>query len=713
MGLRVGIDLGTTYSGVAYIDSVGMPRMIKNSFGDTVTPSVLCFKADGSVLHGEDAKNEQESGNPNVASFYKRSMGSETFMAVYAGKTYTPTDLSSIFLRKLVAEASESIGQPITEAVITVPAYFAARERQATIEVGERAGLKVLGLLSEPSAAAYAYGLNGSNANGKTIMIYDLGGGTFDVTIARITEDEVKVLGCDGDHQLGGKDWDDALARHLLRAMCDELGIEYEEINPTLSEMNALIVQAENAKRQLSTRNEIKLKLSAGGYTASVSITRNDFEAATEHLLRKSTSVIEHLLEELGLSWYNIDGSLLVGGSTRMPCVRSYLRNATGKEPLSGINADEAVALGAAIHANMIVQSKKTLGGGSSAPKLTLMGARKLSDSIAHAMGMIAESDDRSRYVNSIIIPKHTPIPARMTRSYKLRVPKTGGILEAYVLQGSNQRVLNNTVYAKYVVEGIEREGQGDSIVEVTYAYTENATIEVTAKQPFFNRDLVVRKDQVESDLSRFDRAPEALEVEVTEAYRFMVAIDVSGSMSGNPIREARSALVDFLKSVEETESQVGIMVFADECKIIAEPTDDFRRLKSLGKTISDNGDVGYGTSANPIEEWRRGVIGKQSIADFFFFKKKRECDYHDCLIVLTDGEWFAQNEAIRSAKAAINGGAEIIAIGFGSADRYFLSQIASSDDYSALIDLSSLRETFSTIGRTMTTGGGLTLKGK
>lgn len=720
MGLSVGIDLGTTYSAVAFVDDSGLPRIIKSDEGESTTPSVLCFSDDGSVVFGLEAKQLQEFGDANAASFYKRDMGNPNYSVEYAGRTYSPTELSSIFLKKLVEQASREVGQKIDSAVITVPAYFAARERQATIEAGKLAGLNVIALLSEPSAAAYAYGLTGGTER-KKILIYDLGGGTFDVTIAEIDKSEVRVLGCDGNHRLGGKDWDDALATHLLQAMCDEVDIDYEDINLTQQEMNALIVQAEQAKRQLSAREKVQLKVSASGQSAVVEATRDDFEKCTAHLLRMTIDVIEKLLLELNLGWQDIDGTLLVGGSTRMPAVKAYLRDSTGKESLSGINPDEAVALGAAIRANMESKPQFSLAGGAQTFKLR--GAKTLIDSTAHAMGMIAESEDRSRYVNSTIIPRHSSIPACMKREYSLRVPSKGGELEVYVLQGSNERVLDNVVYAKYVVEGIEREASGESTVEVSYEYTENATIEVSARQPRINKSLLIRQEPVEDDLSRFDGAPPALESIVDEGPQLYItlSVDVSGSMSGAPLTKAKESMRDFVDSFEESDAKISVLPFSDSCSLFCKPTDNYNEVReAISRIEIAVYGMGYGNAADPIAYWFANIYSctpESEKDETFSFKKRnikkrsKERPVHNCLIVLTDGVWPCQKSAISNAKAAATEGADIIAIGFGDAEERFLRKIATSDDLATLTSVNQLSETFSTIGRALASGSGLSLR--
>ena len=723
MGMRVGIDLGTTYSAVAAIGPEGAPYVVKNSEGSATTPSVVCFLSDGSKAFGEEAKGYQEEGDAGAAAFFKRSMGADDALVEVAGRAYTATDLSSLLLRHLVDEAAAATGQPVDAAVVTVPAYFGARERRATIDAAEQAGLRVIGLLSEPSAAALAYGLAGKDGS-KTVLVYDLGGGTFDATIARIDENEVRVLGCDGDHRLGGKDWDDALSHLLVDTLADELDEDSGDLLLSADESAALMVKAEQAKRQLSSRERVRLQLSAGGRTGAVVIERADFEQATESLLRTTETICARLLSECGLGWSDLDGTVLVGGSTRMPAVARFLSEATGTEPLRGVNPDEAVALGAAIHANMPEKPAYALGGGASkAPGgLALKGAKTLVDSVAHAMGMVAESPDRSRYVNSVIIPKNSAIPACESKRYSLRVPARGGLLEVYVLQGDVERVLDNDLYAKYEVRGIQREGDSESTVEVTYAYTADATIEVTATQPALSTDLQVVQLPLDGDLSRFDGVPPKLEESTGgmgdgRPMRIMLAVDVSGSMFGEPIEQAQAAMCGFVDELDGTDSEIACMVFADwnvlMCGYLPVSEGIHEISRAIGSVDVGVNGAGGGNCAEPIGYWLEEVDeiyanGRQSQG--FYGRLYPNIESHDCLVLLTDGIWSTQYAAYESAAAAAQKGYDIIAIGFGGADEGFLKRIATCDDYASLTDLSHLTETFSTIGRAMASGDGLRL---
>ena len=705
MGIVVGIDLGTTFSAVARVGEDGRPHILPNSSGETTTPSVVAVREDGSILWGDEAKESQLMGDANAASFYKRSMGESTYVERLQGMTFDATDLSAIFLRNLLADVSAANGVEIDAAVVTVPAYFGATQREATQEALRRTGVRVLGVLNEPSAAAYAYGLTGAGAD-RTVLIYDLGGGTFDVTVARISADEIHVLASNGNHHLGGRDWDAILTDMLLEGLCEELDMDREGLDLSLSDLGTLAVLSERTKRELSARPRTRARVSVAGATGTVEVTRQEFEEATAHLLTMTTDLCEETIaeaaESLGrpLAWADLDGVVLIGGSTRMPQVAAYLERQTGRPPLGGVNPDEAVALGAAIYASQLAEAE------GDSPRFLLGGsAPRLVDCTAHPMGMIAESPDRSRYVNSTIIPKNATVPASESREYLIPVPTWGtGRLEVYVLQGSEPRPLDNDVVGKYVVTGIERE-KGDAKVRVTYSYTENATIEVSADQPALGRELTVERAEVEGDLSRFDRSP--LENETSEPacapMRVMIAIDTSGSMYGQGFLAAHEAVRGFLSSIEGAPVEVGLMCFSDRAKIVAQVgTSPEKLLACSSPDALQATNLGVGNENDPLRNY----------SVWYSSQGRRGRSVANCLLLLTDGVWdtSACEEAQKYSRKLRKENVVIIGIGVAAADPEFLRSISTSDSYAGLFDFSQLGETFSTIGRSIASGSEIRL---
>lgn len=701
MGITVGIDLGTTFSAVACIGAEGKPVILKNSLGASTTPSVVAIERDGSVLFGEEAKESQLMGNESAASFYKRNMGEKGFEEDIYGMRFDATDFSAIFLRKLLADISAANNISIDAAVVTVPAYFKAAQREATQEALTRTGVTALGVLNEPSAAAYAYGLTGADTE-KTVLVYDLGGGTFDVTIARISKKEIRVLASDGNHMLGGREWDAALTRLLLDLFCEQRGLERDELELSLADTNSLAVLSEKIKHDLTARQRARARVSIGGATEIIEVSRGDFEDVSSYYLGLTIDLCEQALHEARLTWRDLDGIVLVGGSTRMPQVHDYLAQATGKKPYGGVNPDEAVALGAAVYAQTVAERSLINQAGRGVPSFVLSETPRLVDCTAHAMGMIAESPDRKCYENSVIIPKNASIPIAESRDYLLKVPSwRKGSLEVYVLQGSEPAVFDNDVVGKYVIKGIEHEGGIDSKVRVTYSYNENTTIEVAAEQPAVGRPLEVERAELEEDLSRFLRSPienDSVEPEIAPM-RIMLCIDTSGSMWDEGFIAASDAINRFLDTVQEAPIEVGLMCFADQSGIVCPMGSNPETLRQAATVESLHAvALGFGNNNDPLasyETWLNGNTGMRN-----------------CLLVLTDGQWSSDacNSARKASRRLKAAETVIIGIGVAHADLAFLRQISTSDDYASLLDLSQLGETFTSIGRSIASGSSINL---
>lgn len=697
MGIRVGIDLGTTFSAVARIDpDTGKPMVIKNSFGSATTPSVLCFERDGNILFGEDAKNMQAAGDTNAIAFFKRSMGNDLFSVDFSGKTYTATDLSAILLKKLKEEAEEQINERIDAAVITVPAYFTHKEREATIEAGKKAGLEVIAIINEPTAAAFAYGLNEQKEE-QTILIYDLGGGTFDVTLARINQNEINILGSDGNHELGGKDWDDCIARYLAAEFYEKYKVDLSE-DPEM--VASLLVTAENVKKQLTSRDIVSVPIIYKDTRGVIDITEDIFESISQYLIGTTKEVTDRLMHSIEISWNQIDGVILVGGSTRMRMIHNYVYEMSGKQPLSGVNVDEAVALGAAIRANITdkgeaVGSIGGLFGRVKSSGMLIKGAKAVTDVTAHSLGMISISPDGEEYINSIIIKKNTRIPAGNTRPFNIRTRAKDNEIEVYVLQGEHKRPLDNVIINKYVITKIERTSPPNSVIEVTYEYTANGVVEVSAVQRETGKKLPVRIEPVPEDMSWTDLSPkDNITGGSMPTVDVMLAIDLSGSMSGEPKRKAMQAMDDFTGQMDSNYTRIGIMAFADYTRVILQPTDDFKEVR---RTISrlDSVDVGGGTDAEPFSDAYNVLMGG-------LMKQESDIKY---IVVLTDGCWGNTSSAISAAKKCHRAGIEVMALGFGSADYEFLKQIASTDKFASITDLSDLGGSFSKIAQAIGEG--------
>lgn len=450
----VGIDLGTTYSSLAYLDSQLVPCVVSDSSGHTVVPSVVYFD-EGSIIVGDTALELSKQNGSRAVQFVKLHMGDEWRFTI-DGQEHTPESLSAIILAHMIREAEPQIGA-VKKAVITVPAWFTEKRRRATEQAGRIAGLDVTGTLNEPMAAALAYGLHTPDAAGpkeRNVLVYDLGGGTFDVTVMRITPSELVELATRGNRKLGGKDWDESLITLALdeflkgkhgsnpaaRKLAEQIKncFAHEEAIRSLSPegLNALHdlrVEAERAKRRLSNAQRTVIPVRLAGLDQSVELTRAQFAAHADPLVQSTRMTAETALDDAKLNWNQLDRVVLVGGSTHMPMVREMLQQASGKPPDRGINPVTAVALGAAIYAHQLESGK--------GPKAIRLKPGELADAgktsvakspsspdvqfvTAHGMGIRTTSGDTAQ--NHVLIRRNTPVPATVKQRFRTKSNRTG-----------------------------------------------------------------------------------------------------------------------------------------------------------------------------------------------------------------------------------------------------------------------------------------------
>jgi len=687
----VGIDLGTTNSVVASLDGYGRPVVLVNRDGRPITPSVIYFGSDPPAV-GDEAKEWARLGNDEIASFFKPHMGSASYRLHFGGRDYDATELSSLVLKRLKEDAETALGRPVDRAVITVPAYFADPQRKATIEAGRRAGLDVLRIINEPTAAALAYGITRTglatisapaSPTDESILIYDLGGGTFDVTVAKISPLGVDVLATSGDHDLGGKNWDDRIATFLAEKFHAATGVDPLD-DPVL--LNEVLTLAEQAKWSLSERMSTRVALQLGRNRQSFELTRAEFEGMTAPLMDRTRRLTEEALSASGLTWAKLAGVLLVGGSTRMPMVRSFVRELAGREPRSGVNVDEVVALGAALSAAVETDALPTSPG---QPRYTLSGPLRINDVMAHSLGAVAVSPDGSRYLNDIILPRNQPIPTSQSKPY---VHATMGgrndALEVYLTQGESDRPLDCSVLGKYVFSGI-RNTDAEVMVDVALAYDRDGVVQVQATQRDTRHRLTQRVEPVPDDLSWLGRPPEAARPAAPlDPIRLFLLIDVSASMAGEPLREAQSAALEFLDKCDFTRTEVGLISFSDEVVLQTEATDNARKVRAaLGRLEAD----GTTDLASALELARHRL---------------NRLDRLRYLVILTDGYPDAPEAAVLEAVNARNEGVEIVAIGTGDADLGYLQRLASTEAGSIFAKGGELVGAFGHIARMIAQGG-------
>ncbi len=491
MGKVVGIDLGTTFSVIAHVNEHGQAEIIPNLESERITPSVVMFE-DNLVTVGKIAKQNARAVPEQIVEFIKREMGKSKleFFRTFDEKDYSPEELSAVILTKLKQDAETYLGEEITDAVVTVPAYFHDAEREATRNAGRIAGLNVLQVLNEPTAAALAYGMDqlGSNQN---VFVFDLGGGTFDVTIMRVSESEIQMLATNGDHRLGGKDWDDKIIMHVA----EMFEIEHGE-NPLvdLHSYQDLQLDAITAKESLSLRHRALIVCGYNGRTTRVELTREKFEQLTSDLLEKCRVLCNVVLSEADMTWEDIDKILLVGGSTRMPMIQEMIATLSGKEiNPHEVNPDEVVALGAAIQGTLrqitegdtetVDMPEAVIDrfiGPDGVPKVTV------TDGATHNLGLIVLNALRE-YVIHVMIPKMTAIPCEVADKF-LTVDHNQPSVLIEVVQGleQDQRKDQIDLFDEYKLGECTLElppglPQG-SPIEVNYKYNLDQNLEVTAK---------------------------------------------------------------------------------------------------------------------------------------------------------------------------------------------------------------------------------------
>lgn len=684
MSLAIGIDLGTTNSVIAYVDDYGKPVVIPNDLGKAITPSVICFKEDEELI-GEEAKEIQALGIYPIAAFFKRQMGDEQFIFYVNGVDYSATELSTLLLKKIKNDAEKFLGQTISNAVITVPAYFRDSERNATIAAGKAAGINVIQVINEPTAAAVAYGLNKTQTK-QTVLVYDLGGGTFDVTLLEFSKDSIRVKNSDGDHQLGGKDWDDRIIEHLAAKFQKEYGIDPLEDAESLAD---LLIQAEEAKKRLTAFESTKISISHDGKKGRYELDRSTFEQITADLMERTMSMTMRVLEDMCLKPSAIDGVLLVGGSTRLPMVHRFIEEKFGKPPMAGLNVDEAVALGAALVADERLN-------GSNKPLFGLKGRTKTIDVTNHSLGMIAINEKQTAYINSIILPKNAEIPCQEVRPYQHRTSsRSNNELEIFMTQGESESPADVAYIGRYIVRDIVHQKGGLAVIDVGYHYDESGTVQVDAIDRNTKIKLKISIEKLPADVpNRFMKAPE-LQVEEPEHVTAYLAFDLSGSMSDSPLAEAKKAALSFLKNSDLSHCSIGIIAFSDDVKTKLKATQNARKIEAVINDLTAC-ETGVGNDAHPFDE---------------ILSLLKSTDGRRFGIVLADGVWSYQDKAVTQAKHCHAKDIDIIAIGFGGADKKFLRDIASSDEASFYTSMEGLVETFSTIAQVLTeTGGGATV---
>lgn len=548
MGKIIGIDLGTTNSAVAVMEG-GDAIIIPNIEGNRTTPSVVAFTKDGERLVGETAKRQAITNPERTVQSIKRHMGSD-FSVDIDGKKYSPQEISAMILQKLKSDAESYLGEKVTDAVITVPAYFTDAQRQATKDAGKIAGLNVKRIVNEPTAAALAYGED-KDKESQTVMVYDLGGGTFDVSILELSEGVFEVHATRGNNKLGGDDFDNKLIDYIADEFQKENGVD---LRVDKMSHQRLKEAAEKAKKELSSTMSTNINLpfitasAAGPLHLNMDITRAKFDELTKDLVKKTEQPVLDALKDAGLEASKIDKVLLVGGSTRIPAVQESVKRLIGKEPQRDINPDECVALGAAIQGGVLSGDVKDL---------LLLDVTPLSLGI-ETMGE----------VTTRLIERNTTIPTKKSQIFTTAADNQTSV-EIHVLQGERQMARDNTSLGRFILDGITPARRGIPQIEVTFDIDANGIVNVSAK------DLGTGKEQHITITSSTNLTDEEIDKKVKEAEMY-----AQEDKEKKDLSEAKNNADAMIYQSENTLQELGDKVDASDKENIEKAIGELKEVK-------------------------------------------------------------------------------------------------------------------------------------
>ena len=548
MGKIIGIDLGTTNSCVAVMEG-GEPVVIANSEGARTTPSVVSFQADGSRLVGQVAKRQSITNPDKTVISIKRHMGTN-YKVNIDGKDYSPQEISAMILQKIKADAEAYLGETVSQAVITVPAYFNDSERQATKDAGKIAGLEVLRIINEPTAASLAYGLDKTDSAHK-ILVYDLGGGTFDVSILDLGDGVFEVLSTNGDTKLGGDDFDEKIMKYIADDFKASNGIDLMQDKMALQRLKEA---AEKAKIELSSSTQTNINLpfitadSTGPKHIDMTLTRAKFNEITHDLVQRSIEPMKKALDDAKLSLSDIDKVILVGGSTRIPAVQEAVKNFTGKEPSKGVNPDECVAVGAAIQAGVLTGEVKDV---------VLLDVTPLTLGIETAGGIATP-----------LIERNTTIPTKKSQVFSTYADNQTSV-EINVVQGERQMAVDNKSLGRFTLSGIAPAPRGIPQIEVTFDIDANGIVKVSAL------DKGTGKEANITITASTNLSDEEVDKAVKEAEKF-----AEEDKKRKEKIEVKNNADQTVYQLEKTLGEIGDKATEDEKKAVQDKLDELKKVK-------------------------------------------------------------------------------------------------------------------------------------